>query len=171
MVQAAQDTFRIHAPDPAGGRSPAGGSRFPPTASKIPFTDRYLYQGADPSGGHRHFSLSERSEHTDYIKLHYRRARRCHRNRDKQLYSQREACPARKATYPRNTDPEGIEPCAVIIHAPATYVPDGKSSIMGGQSGRPEFLDSHVFSGLCGSRDAIKRVKASGASTSVLGRP
>ena len=114
---------------------------------KIPFTDRYLYQGADPQRGDIVIFRYPNDPSIDYIKRIIGVPGDVIEIRDKQLY--RNGQPVRES-YIRNTDPGGIEPVR-DNYAPVT-VPDGKYFVMG--DNRDNSLDSRFWGFV--DRDAIK---------------
>lgn len=105
---------------------------------KIPFTDRYIYEGAEPQRGDIIIFKYPNDPSVDYIKRIIGVPGDMIEVRDKQLY--RNGAPVKEA-YIRNTDPDGIEPLR-DNYAPVRVPPD-KYFVMG--DNRDNSLDSRFW--------------------------
>lgn len=105
---------------------------------KIPFTDKYIYEGTDPQRGDIIIFQYPNDPSVDYIKRVIGVPGDVIEMRDKQLY--RNGQPV-KEDYIRNTDPDGVEPLR-DNYAPVT-VPPGKYFVMG--DNRDNSLDSRFW--------------------------
>lgn len=105
---------------------------------KIPFTDRYIYEGEAPQRGDVIIFKYPNDPSVDYIKRIIGVPGDLIEVRDKQLY--RNGAPV-KETYIRHTDPDGIEPLR-DNYAPVR-VPPGKYFVMG--DNRDNSLDSRFW--------------------------
>lgn len=114
---------------------------------KVPFTDYYLYNGADPERGDIIIFKYPNDPSIDYIKRVIGVPGDVIEVRDKQLY--RNGTPVKEA-YIRHTDPDGIAPLR-DNYAPVR-VPPGKYFVMG--DNRDNSLDSRFWGFV--DRDAIR---------------
>lgn len=105
---------------------------------KIPFTDKYIYEGADPKHGDIVIFKYPNDPSIDYIKRVIGVPGDVIEVRDKQLY--RNGTPVKEA-YIRFSDPDGREPLR-DNYAPVT-VPQGKYFVMG--DNRDNSLDSRFW--------------------------
>lgn len=105
---------------------------------KIPFIDKYIYEGTDPQRGDIIIFQYPNDPSVDYIKRVIGVPGDVIEMRDKQLY--RNGQPV-KEDYIRNTDPDGVEPLR-DNYAPVT-VPPGKYFVMG--DNRDNSLDSRFW--------------------------
>ena len=105
---------------------------------KIPFTDKYIYEGAAPERGDIIIFQYPNDPSVDYIKRVVGVPGDVIEVRDKQLY--RNGLPV-KEEYIRHTDPHGMESLR-DNYAPVT-VPDGKYFVMG--DNRDNSLDSRFW--------------------------
>lgn len=105
---------------------------------KIPFTDKYIFEGTDPQRGDIIIFQYPNDPSVDYIKRVIGVPGDVIEMRDKQLY--RNGQPV-KEDYIRNTDPDGVEPLR-DNYAPVT-VPPGKYFVMG--DNRDNSLDSRFW--------------------------
>ncbi len=114
---------------------------------KIPFTDKYLYEGEAPQRGDIIIFQYPNDPSVDYIKRIIGVPGDVIEVRDKQLY--RNGQPVKEA-YIRHTDPDGVEPLR-DNYAPVTVPPD-KYFVMG--DNRDNSLDSRFWGFV--DRKAIK---------------
>lgn len=114
---------------------------------KIPFTDRYIYEGESPQRGDIIIFQYPNDPSVDYIKRVIGVPGDTIEVRDKQLY--RNGMPVKEA-YIRHTDPDGIEPLR-DNYAPVRVPPD-KYFVMG--DNRDNSLDSRFWGFV--DRKAIK---------------
>lgn len=105
---------------------------------KIPFTDKYIYEGDSPQRGDIIIFQYPNDPSVDYIKRVIGVPGDVIEVRDKQLY--RNGQPVKEA-YIRHTDPDGIEPVR-DNYAPVTVPPD-KYFVMG--DNRDNSLDSRFW--------------------------
>lgn len=105
---------------------------------KIPFTDKYIYEGEPPQRGDIIIFQYPNDPSVDYIKRVIGVPGDVIEVRDKQLY--RNGQPVKEA-YIRHTDPDGIEPLR-DNYAPVTVPPD-KYFVMG--DNRDNSLDSRFW--------------------------
>lgn len=105
---------------------------------KIPFTDKYIYEGAAPERGDIIIFQYPNDPSVDYIKRVVGVPGDVIEVRDKQLY--RNGLPV-KEEYIRHTDPHGMESLR-DNYAPVT-VPEGKYFVMG--DNRDNSLDSRFW--------------------------
>lgn len=105
---------------------------------KIPFTDKYIYEGGDPQRGDIIIFAYPNDPSVDYIKRVIGVPGDVIEVRDKQLY--RNNLPVKEA-YIRHSDPDGIEPLR-DNYAPV-LVPPGKYFVMG--DNRDNSLDSRFW--------------------------
>lgn len=105
---------------------------------KIPFTNKYIYEGADPERGDIIIFQYPNDPSVDYIKRVVGVPGDVIEVRDKQLY--RNGLPV-KEEYIRHTDPYGMESLR-DNYAPVT-VPEGKYFVMG--DNRDNSLDSRFW--------------------------
>lgn len=114
---------------------------------KIPFTDTWLYKGADPERGDIVIFKYPNDPSVDYIKRIVGVPGDVIEVRDKQLY--RNGQPV-KETYIRHTDPNSLEP--LRDNYAAVTVPEGKYFVMG--DNRDNSLDSRFWGFV--DREAIR---------------
>lgn len=114
---------------------------------KIPFTDRYLYEGGDPQRGDVIIFQYPNDPSVDYIKRVIGVPGDVIEVRDKQLY--RNGMPVKEA-YIRHSDPDRIEP--LRDNYAAVRVPPDKYFVMG--DNRDNSLDSRFWGFV--DRKAIK---------------
>lgn len=114
---------------------------------KIPFTDKYIYEGEEPRRGDVIIFEYPNDPSVDYIKRVIGVPGDVIEVRDKQLY--RNGQPVKEA-YARHSDPDGIEPLR-DNYAPVTVPPD-KYFVMG--DNRDNSLDSRFWGFV--DRKAIK---------------
>lgn len=105
---------------------------------KIPFTDKYIYEGSDPEIGDIIIFKYPNDPSVDYIKRIIGVPGDIIEVRNKQLY--RNGVPVKEA-YIRHSDPDGYEPLR-DNYAPVT-VPPGKYFVMG--DNRDNSLDSRFW--------------------------